>query len=78
MAGAGRRARTARRDRRGRGGFGPTPDADELQAEVKRDLQEVRALHSTRRSDDMAGLRDRSRELGGQAQADELGEQIRG
>lgn len=56
--------------------------ADELRAEVKRISKEVGALHSAGRGDDAAGLRDRSRELGTQAQAqadeaDELGEQIR-
>ena len=56
--------------------------ADELRAEVKRISKEVGALHSAGRGDDAAGLRDRSRELGAQAQAqadeaDELGEQIR-
>lgn len=56
--------------------------ADELRAEVKRISKEVGALHSAGRGDDAAGLRDRSRELGGQAQAqadeaDELAEQIR-
>ena len=56
--------------------------ADELRAEVKRISKEVGALHSAGRGDEAAGLRDRSRELGAQAQAqadeaDELGEQIR-
>ena len=56
--------------------------ADELRAEVKRISKEVGALHSAGRGDDAAGLRERSRELGAQAQAqadeaDELGEQIR-
>ena len=56
--------------------------ADELRAEVKRISKEVGALHSAGRDDEAAGLRDRSRELGAQAQAqadeaDELGEQIR-
>ena len=56
--------------------------ADELRAEVKRISKEVGALHSAGRGDDAAGLQDRSRELGGQAQAraaeaDELADQIR-
>ena len=56
--------------------------ADELRVEVKQISKNVRALHSAGRGDDAAGLRDRSRELGAQAQAqadeaDELGEQIR-
>ena len=56
--------------------------ADELRAEVKRISKEVGALHSAGRGDEAAGLRYRSRELGGQAQvqadeADELAEQIR-
>ena len=56
--------------------------ADELRAEVKRISKEVGALHSAGRGDEAADLRDRSRELGAQAQAqadeaDELGEQIR-
>lgn len=56
--------------------------ADELRAEVKRISKEVGALHSAGQGDEAAGLRDRSRELGGQAQvqadeADELAELIR-
>ena len=56
--------------------------ADELRAEVKRISKEVGALHSAGRGDEAASLRDRSRELGAQAQAqadeaDEMGEQIR-